>query len=104
LIFVVVDTLMKSAHFISVHTTYQAPDIARVFISEIVRLHGVPNRIISNQGSVFTRRFWTSLQEALGTQINFSTSYHPKTNGKTERMNHTLEDNLRMYVMDQQKS
>jgi hypothetical protein len=50
----VVDTLMKSAHFIPVHTTYQAPDISRVFISEIVRLHGMPKRIISDRGSVFT--------------------------------------------------
>jgi hypothetical protein len=53
--FVVVNTLMKSAHFIPVHTTYQEPDIARVFISEIVRLHGMPKRIISDQGSMFTR-------------------------------------------------
>jgi hypothetical protein len=53
-IFVVVDTLTKSAHFIPVCMTYQAPDIARVFISEIVRLHGVPKRIISDRGSVFT--------------------------------------------------
>jgi transposase InsO family protein len=102
-IFVVVDTLTKSAHFIPMHTTYQAPIIARVFISEIVRLHGMPKRIISDQGSVFTGRFWTSFQEALGTQLNFSTAYHPETDGKTERMNQTLEDMLRMYVMDQQK-
>jgi hypothetical protein len=53
-IFVVVDTLMKSAHFIPVRMTYQVPDIARFFISEIVRLHGVPKRIISDRGSVFT--------------------------------------------------
>ena len=53
-IFVVVDTLTKSAHFIPVRTTYQAPDIARVFISEIVRLHGVPKKIISDRGSMFT--------------------------------------------------
>ena len=53
-IFVVVDTLTKSAHFILVHMTYQALEIARVFISEIVRLHGVPKGIISDQGSVFT--------------------------------------------------
>jgi hypothetical protein len=53
-IFIVVDTLTKSAHFIPVCTMYQAPDIARVFISEIVRLHGVPKRIISDRGSVFT--------------------------------------------------
>jgi transposase InsO family protein len=86
-----------------VHMTYQAPDIARVFFSEIVRLHGVPKRIISDRGSVFTRRFWMSFQEALGTQLNFSTAYHPETDGQTERMNQTLEDILRMYVMDQQK-
>jgi hypothetical protein len=53
-IFVVVDTLTKSAHFIPVRMTYQAPDIARFFISEIVRLDGVPKRIISDRGSVFT--------------------------------------------------
>jgi transposase InsO family protein len=82
--FIVVDTLMKSAHFIPVHTTYQAPNIARIFLSEIVRLHGVPKRIISDQGSVFTRRFWTSFQKALGTQLKFRTAYHPETDGKTE--------------------
>jgi hypothetical protein len=54
-IFVVVDTLTKSAHFIPMRTTYQAHDIVRVFISEIVRLHGVPKRIISDRGSMVTR-------------------------------------------------
>jgi hypothetical protein len=78
-IFVVVDTLMKSSHFIHVRMTYQAPDIARVFTSDIVRLHGVPKRLISDRGSVFTEGFWTSFQEALGTQLNFGTAYHPKT-------------------------
>ena len=86
-IFIVVDTLTKSAHFIPVCTMYQAPDIARVFISEIVRLHGMPKNIIYDRGSVFTGRFWTSFQEALGTQLKFSTAYHPETNGKTERTN-----------------
>jgi transposase InsO family protein len=91
------------AHLIPVRTTYQAPDLARVFISEIVRLHGMPKKIISDRGSVVTGRFWTSFQEALGTQLNFSTAYHPETDGQTECTNHTLEDMLRMYVMDQQK-
>jgi hypothetical protein len=102
-IFVVVDTLTKTAHFIHVRTTYQAPNIAIVFISEIVRLHGVPKRIIFDRGLVFTGRFWMSFQEALGTQLNFSTTYHPETDEHTERMNQTLEDMLRTYVMDQQK-
>jgi transposase InsO family protein len=101
-IFVVVDTLMKSSHFIHVRMTYQAPQIDRVFISEIVRLHGVPKKIISDRELVFTGQFWTSFQEALGTQLKFSTTYHPETDGKTERMNQTLEDMLCMYVMDQQ--
>jgi transposase InsO family protein len=54
----------------------------------------VPKRIMSDQGSVFTGRFWTSFQEALGTQLNFSIAYHSETNGQTKRMNQTLEDML----------
>jgi transposase InsO family protein len=102
-IFVVVDTLTKSAHFIPVRTMYQAPDIARVFISEIVRLHGVPKNIISDRGSLFTGQFWMSFQEALGSQLNFSTAYHPEMDEQIERTNQTLEDMLCMYMMDQQK-
>jgi hypothetical protein len=84
-IFIVVDTLMKSSHFIPARMMYQAPDIARVFISEIVRLHGMPKRIISDRGSVFIGQFWTSFQEALGTQLNFSTAYHPVTDGRLNK-------------------
>jgi transposase InsO family protein len=102
-IFVVVDTLTKRSHFILVHMTYQAPNITIFFISDIVKLHGVPKRIISDRGSMFTRRFWTSFQEALGTQINFSIAYHPKTDGQTKQTNQILEDMLCMYVMDQHK-
>jgi hypothetical protein len=102
-IFVVVDTLTKSAHFIPMRTTYQAPNIAIIFFNEIVRLHDMSKRIISNRGSVFTGRFWMSFQGALGTQLNFSTAYHPETDGKTERMEQNLEEMLRMYVMDQKK-
>jgi hypothetical protein len=83
-IFIVVDTLTKRAHFIPVCTTYQAPDISRVFIDEIVSLHGMPKRIISDRGSMFTRQFWTSFQEALGTQLKFSTVYLTETDGQTE--------------------
>jgi hypothetical protein len=86
-IFVVVDTLTKSDQFIPVRMTYQAPDIARVFISEIVSLHSMPKRIISNRGLVFTGRFWMSFQEALGMQLNFSTAYHPENHGQTEQTN-----------------
>ena len=90
-IFVVVETLMKRAQFIPVCMTYQEPDIARVFIINIVSLNDVPNGIISDRVSMFTRRFWTSFQEALGTQLNFSSAYHPKKDRKTKRMNQILE-------------
>jgi hypothetical protein len=63
----------------------------------------MPKKIIFDQGSMFTGRFWTSFQEALGTQLNFSTVYHPETDEKTERTKQNLEDMLCMYVMDQQK-
>ena len=63
----------------------------------------MPKKIISDRGLVVTGRFWTSFQEALGTQLNFSTAYHPEIDRQTECTNQTLEDILRMYVMDQQK-
>jgi hypothetical protein len=91
-IFVVINTLMKSAHFIPVCMTYITPDIARMFVSEIVRLNGVPRKIISDQESILTGRFWISFQETLGGQLNFSTSSHLEIDGKTERMNQILED------------
>jgi hypothetical protein len=82
-IFVVFNTLTKSAQFIPVHTTYHTPNIARFFISEIVRPHGLPKRIISDRGSVFIGQFSTSLQEALKTHLNFSTVYHPEKDMNT---------------------
>eukprot|EP00253_Pinus_taeda_P028742 PITA_28742 len=101
-ILVVVDKLTKSAHFIPVRDTYDVADVARVFINEIIRFHGVPKKIISDRDSRFTSKFWTCMQTALGTQLNLSTAYHPETDGQTERLNQVLEDMLRMYVMDQQ--
>jgi hypothetical protein len=83
-IFVGIYILTKSAHFILVRMTYQAPDIVRILINEIVRLRGMPKSIISNRGSMFTGRFWTSFQEALGTQLNFSTTYHLEIDKKTK--------------------
>jgi len=62
-IFVVINTLTKSADFILVCMTYQAPAIAIIFVSEILRLHGVPRKIIFDRGSIFTGHFWTSFQE-----------------------------------------
>jgi hypothetical protein len=73
-ILVIVDKLTKSAHFILVRDTYDITDVARVFVSEVIRFHGIPKKIISDRDSGFTSRFWTSLQSALGTQLNLSTT------------------------------
>ena len=80
---VVVDKLSKSAHFISVKSTHKVADIAEIFLKEIFRLHGVPKIVISNKDVKFTSNFWKLLFAGLETRINFSTSYHPKTDGKT---------------------
>jgi transposase InsO family protein len=99
---VIVDKLTKSAHFIPIRDTYDVTDVAHVFVSEVIRFHKIPKKIISDRDSRFNSRFWTSLQSALGTQLNLSTSYHPKTYGKIERVNQVMEGMLRMYVMDNQ--
>jgi transposase InsO family protein len=101
-ILVIVDKLTKSAHFIPIRDTYDVTDVAHVFLSEVIRFHRIPKKIISDRDSRFTSRFWTSLQSMLGTQLNLSTTYHPETDGKTERVNQVMEDMLRMYVMDNQ--
>lgn len=101
-IMVTMDRLTKVAHFSRVFPSYNASSMARIFMEDIVRLHGIPRRIISDKDLVFTSALWTSLQHALGTQFNFSSTYHPETDGQTERVNQILEDILRMYVMDQQ--
>jgi hypothetical protein len=101
-ILVIVDKLTKSAHFIPIRDTYDVTNVACVFVSKVIHLHRIPKNIISDRDSRFTSRFWTSLQSALGTKLNLSTTYHPKTDGKTERLNEVMEDMLRMYVMDNQ--
>jgi hypothetical protein len=97
-ILVIVDKLTKCAHFIPVRDTYDVTDVACVFISEVILLHGLPKKIISDRDSQFTSRFWTNLQSALGTQLNLSTTYKPETDGQTERVNQVIEYMLRMYV------
>ncbi|WVZ94041.1 hypothetical protein U9M48_039983 [Paspalum notatum var. saurae] len=94
-IWVVVDRLTKVAHFIPVNTTYSGANLAELYISRIVCLHGVPKRIISDRGSQFTSRFWEQLHDSLDTKLRFNTAYYPQTDGQTERTNQILEDMLR---------
>jgi hypothetical protein len=98
-IWVIVDRLTKVAHFIPVKTTYSGLQLAKLYMSRIVCLHGVPKKIVSDRGAQFTLRFWERLHETLDTQLCFSSAYHPQTGGQTERVNPILEDMLRAYAL-----
>jgi hypothetical protein len=76
-VWVVVDRLTKSAHFLPIKTTYDMSHLAKEYVIEIVQLHGVLVSIISDRDPRFTSRFWQSLQVAMGTKLNFSTTFHP---------------------------
>ncbi|KAJ9180916.1 hypothetical protein P3X46_009103, partial [Hevea brasiliensis] len=80
-VWVIVDRLTKSAHFLPVQMDYSLERLAKLYIDEIVRLHGVPVSIVSDRDPRFTSRSWGSLQRALGTRLNFSTAFHPQTDG-----------------------
>ncbi|GJX93984.1 putative reverse transcriptase domain-containing protein [Tanacetum coccineum] len=99
-IWVIVDRLTKSAHFLPMREDYKMERLARLYLNEIVARHGVPISIISDRDSHFTSRFWQSMQEALGTRLDMSTAYHPQTDGQSERTIQTLEDMLRACVLD----
>ena len=97
---VVVAKLKKAGHFILVKYTHKTHDIVKIFMKEIFKLHGLPKAIVYDRYVKFTSNFWKGLFADLGTKLNFSTAYHPQTEGKIERVNKVLEDMLRMYVMD----
>ncbi|GJX61011.1 putative reverse transcriptase domain-containing protein [Tanacetum coccineum] len=99
-IWVIVDRLTKSAHFLPMKETDSMEKLTRKYLKEVVSRHGVPVLIISNRDSKFTSHFWKSLNEALGTQLDMSMAYHPQTDGQSERTIQTLEDMLRACVMD----
>nr|GEV76544.1 putative reverse transcriptase domain-containing protein [Tanacetum cinerariifolium] len=99
-IWVIVDRLTKSAHFIPTRETESMDNLTWLYIKEIILRHGVPISIISDRDSHFTSRFWQSLENALGIQLDMSTSYHPKTDGQSERTIQTLKDMLRACAID----
>nr|GEW01647.1 hypothetical protein [Tanacetum cinerariifolium] len=99
-IWVIVDRLTKSVHFIPTRETESMDTLTCLYIKEIISRHGVPISIISDRDSHFTSRFWQSLQNDLGTQLDISTTYHPKTDGQSERTIQTLKDMLRACAID----
>ena len=99
-IWVTVDRMTKSSRFLVVKTIYSAEEHAKLYLTEIVRLHGIPLSIISDRGPQFTSHFRKSFQKSLGTQVKLSTTFHPQTDGQAERTIQTLEDMLRVCVID----
>ena len=99
-IWVIIDRLTKTAHFLPIKKTHSLSRLAWIYIDEIVKLHGVPLSIVSDRDPRFTSRFWYSLHEAMGTKLSFSTAFHPQSDGQSERTIRTLEDMLRACVMD----
>jgi hypothetical protein len=83
-IWVIVDQLTKSPHFIPVNTKYRVEKYAKLYIARVLCLHGVPKTIISDCRSQFVARFWEQLHMSLGTHLIHSLAYHPQTDGQTE--------------------
>ena len=82
-IWVIVDRLTKTAHFLPVKTTHTTKQYAQLYLDRIVSLHGIPKTIISDRGAQFIARFWEHFHAALGTQLLHSSAYHPQTDGQT---------------------
>ena len=80
-VWVIVDRLTKSAHFLPIKTTHTVDKLAELYIKETVRLHGVPSSIVSDRDAHFMSKFWKSLQHHLGMRLKFSTAFHPQTDG-----------------------
>ncbi|CAI5503975.1 unnamed protein product [Closterium sp. Naga37s-1] len=99
-VLVVVDRLTKMAHFAPCRTTITAEETARLFISTVVRLHGIPASIISDRDPKFTSKFWKETWAQYGTKLQFSSAYHPQTDGQTERTNQTMEQLIRTNCSD----
>jgi hypothetical protein len=97
-IFVVVDHFSKIAHFIPCHKSDNASHVADLFFTEIIRLHGVPNTIVSNRDAKLLRYFWRTLWFKLRTKLLFSTTCHPQMDGQTEVVNCTLSTMLRVVL------
>jgi hypothetical protein len=101
-IWVVVDRLSKMRHFIPCHTTIDAIGLAKLFLREVVRLHGLPKTIVSDRGPQFASIFWEQICSRLGIDQRMSEAFHPHTDGQTERMTVRMEQYLRVFVNHQQ--
>ncbi|GKE10805.1 putative reverse transcriptase domain-containing protein, partial [Tanacetum coccineum] len=94
-IWVIVDRLTKSAHFLPMREDDTLEKLTRQYLKEVVSKHGVPISIISDRDGKFTSHFWKSLHKALGTRLDMSTDYHPETNGQSERTIQTYHTSIK---------
>ena len=97
-VLVVVDSFSKMGHFIPLEEIPSSKSLAVIFINQIVKLHGLPTVIISDRGPQFVSKFWQNLCQILDIDLRLSSAYHPQTDGQTERLNQTLEQNLRCLL------
>jgi hypothetical protein len=103
-VMVVVDRLSKYAVFMAVSSTCSAELAAKMLFANVVKIFGLPEDVVCDRDPRFTGRFWTALFNTMGSELKFSTGYHPQTDGQTERVNALLEDYLRHYVSTSQKN
>jgi hypothetical protein len=94
-IMVVVDRFNKYAHFMSLSHPYSAPTVAKIFIDNMYKLHGLPTSVVTNRDPVFLSKFWKELFTIQGVNLLFSSAYHPQTDGQTEIVNKYVENYLR---------
>ncbi|MCO5575130.1 hypothetical protein L7F22_028927 [Adiantum nelumboides] len=99
-IWTIVNRFSKQAHFILIKKTIKAHQMATLFISQIFKYHGLPTSIVSDKDPSMTSNFWKGLFDNLGTRLNFSSAYHPQTDGQSEIANLTVLDLLKAYVTE----
>ncbi|MCO5575542.1 hypothetical protein L7F22_029343 [Adiantum nelumboides] len=100
-IWTIIDRFSKQARFIPVKRTVKPDHLARLFVAQIFRLHGMPETIVSDRDPRFTSLFWKAIWENIGTRLQFSSSFHPQTDGQSEIANSVVLDLLKSYISDQ---